>query len=626
MARQSNADRLKLLTTRVREARKFREREGYDDLWDRMTNMYRGKHYESASKEDRMLVNLAFATKNVIAPSVAINSPKFVVNARKPEQQPHALITEQVLNYLWRRNKYQEEFRLAVDDFLVFGHGWVKVGYRVVKDKEEIHIPDAVDQVGEESHGISERTDVPENVESENTFHDEDFDRPFVERISPKDVFCDPDARNPREMKWIAQRVRRPLADVKVDERYDQTARKEISGTDQYRRIDDEDRVIDGEPRDPHITYVDVWEYYDIRRGEVSTFVLESEKFLRKPVKMPYSFGHPFVMLRNYEVSDRFYPMGELEAIEGLQKELNATRTQMMNHRKRYNRKSLIDKEAFEQQGLDALQSDQDNTIVPVDLAAAVSGTLNGVIIPMPQEGVPPDFYNQSAQITEDIDRVSGVSDYMRGAQSEIRRTATEAAMIQDAQNARAQEKLVRIEMVLSEIGTRVVKLMQQYMTGEMAVRVVGSSASQTWINFDSDYIQGEFDFEVEGGSTQPRNHSFRTQQALNLVDALAPFIQLGVVNPAALARHILSMGFDIKDPEMFLADPAAMGAGGMPPEGQGQPPEGQPPEQAGIEEQLPPDVGVDNGEAAMEESPIAGIDPGLVNQLMSQVGMSPRG
>ena len=43
-------------------------------------------------------------------------------------------------------------------------------------------------------------------------------------------------------------------------------------------------------------------------------------------------------MVRNHEVTDEFYPIGELEMIETLQHELNETRTQMMNHRKRFQR------------------------------------------------------------------------------------------------------------------------------------------------------------------------------------------------------------------------------------------------------------------------------------------------
>ncbi len=89
--------------------------------------------------------------------------------------------------------------------------------------------------------------------------------------------------------------------------------------------------------------------------------------FLVDPVPQPYKFGHPFVMLRNYEVPDTFYTMGELEAIEGLQQELDKTRSQMMNDRKKYKRKYLYDARAFGPEAISALQSTRENAMVKVN-------------------------------------------------------------------------------------------------------------------------------------------------------------------------------------------------------------------------------------------------------------------
>jgi hypothetical protein len=621
--RPKKSDTLKQQISALRYSQNWRKHEDRDSLWDRMIDLYRGKHYASKSKEDRMVVNLAFATKNVIAPSVAINNPKFTVNARKPESAATAIITEQVLNYLWRAHKYQVEFRLAVDDSLTIGHGWIKCGYSAKKPKMIEYIDEAVDGT-EECEGVDDRDEtVPGNVETEvNTFGDED--RPFAERVSPFDIFVDPDARHPREMKWIAQRTRRPLADVVVDKRYNAAQRARVNTKMSEKRIDDETRAIDGEPRDfrTDVTYVDVWEFYDIRKGTVSTFCAESEEgFLIDPQPMPYPFGHPFVMLRNYEVPDQFYPMGDLEQIEQLQYELNATRTQQMNHRKRFQRKYLVEESAMDDEFVNALRDDTDNVAVPVN-AEELGLKLGDIVAPMPQMGVAPDLYSMSDVISNDIDRVSGVSDYMRGAQAEIRRTATEAAMIQDAMNARAADKLSQIEGTLAEIGMRLVKLMQTYMTGESVVRIVGMSAAPVWIQFDADYIKGEFDFEVEGGSTQPRNESFRRQSALQLVDALGPFIEMGVVDPTAVARKVLQDGFDVKDPDLFLVPQQVDPMTGQPvPAGTQQP--GMPPEEgAPTGPQFPEGVQQTTQEDALAGSPIPGIPPELVAQLAGQQGL----
>jgi hypothetical protein len=320
---------------------------------------------------------------------------------------------------------------------------------------------------------------------------------------------------------------------------------------------------------DKNAGYAEIWEYYDIANKTMCVFAEDGEQFLVKPIKMPYSFGHPFVMLRNYDVPDTFYPIGELEAIEPLQKELNETRTQMMNHRKRFARKYLYKESAFDQLGRTALESEEDNVMVPV----ITDEPLPNVMMALPATITPPEFYNQSNMIISDIDRISGVSEFMRGASTEIRRTATESSLLQDAANARTADKLATVEQSVAQVARRLVALTQQFMTGEQVARITAKNGEQVWVTYDREYLEGDFDFEVEAGSTQPQNESFRRQMALQMVDAMAPFASMGVIDMRKLAAHVLQFGFGVKSPEQFMAAPQqAAGAPMGAPEGAGAP------------------------------------------------------
>jgi len=257
-----------------------------------------------------------------------------------------------------------------------------------------------------------------------------------------------------------------------------------------------------------------------------------------------------------------------------LQHELNETRTQMMNHRKRYSRKWLALESAFDDFGRTMLASDDDNVIVPVK----GSENLNNVVVPMPALINPPEFYNQSALILNDIDRVSGVSEYQRGAIPETTRTAREASIIAESGNARVAEKLVAIENNIARCASNLIMLAQQFLTGEQTVRIVGTESAPVWLTFDKDYISGEFDFTVEAGSTAPRNEAFRRDMALQMVSAMQPFAQAGLVNLEKLAEYVLSIGFGVKNPGNFLQSApqaAPQPNDQMPPEMQGMPPEG---------------------------------------------------
>jgi hypothetical protein len=637
---------LQLCRDEVRRSKKWRADEGYEDDWKRYIDLYQGKQYQTGSNNDQLIVNLIFSTINVMAPAVAVNNPRFVVNARRPDTAPQAVVTEEVLNYMWRTHRYQDEFRLAVLDWLITGHAWLKCGYKFTKPpvEKKVDSADVGDPDEGASYGIDDRDPVEGNVESEMYIYD---DRPFLERISLYDMFVDPDSRNPKEMCWIAQRTWRPIQDVQVDERYSPSARKKVSAKSWSRWSSSEgDRdARDDAPDHGPKSFCEIIEFYDIKRRTVCTFALDAEDtseesaFLIKPHDMPYAMGHPFEMLRNYEVSDHFYPIGDVCQIESLQLELNQTRTQMMNHRKRFQRKWVYERDAFDREGVQALEADVDNTMIPV----LSDGDPARVIAPLPAVITPTDFYDQSGLITNDIDRVSGVSDYQRGsAQTTVKRTATEAAMIQDAANARAQDRLAKIESTLARLGERIIGLMQQYMTGEQVARIV-TMPGKAWVNYDADYIQGEFDFDVAAGSTEPMNETFRRQSALQLVDASMPFLEMGVANPMTLYMHVLQKGFGIKDAGPFIMQQQppqqpGMEQAGVPPEQQqGQPPpEGQmPPEQQG--QQMPPEQGAPpmppgmppemmQGPAPMPPEMMAMMQQGQMPPEMGMGGPPPQG
>jgi hypothetical protein len=626
MARQSNADRLSSYRKRIDYARNWRKNENYDNLWQRMINLYRGRQYRGQAVGDRLLVNIAFSTINTLAPSVAIGRPKINVNPRRPEDGDKAVVTESIINYWWQHYECQPQFQLAVKDYLILGHGWVKTGYRFVEEAKTKDIEDSADEAADPKKPT-------DDVESDFIIRE---DRPFLERVDPFDMFVDPDATSMDNARWIAQRTRRPIKDIKNDQRYDFSARKEV-GPSSYQRYGDINTTPNFYTTNSYgeeDAYADIFEYYDIDTGEMSVFSDSGDKFLIKPIKMPYVFGHPFFMLRNYDIPGFFYPMGELEAIEPLQYELNETRTQMMNHRKRYSRKWLALESAFDDFGRQMLASDDDNVIVPVK----GSENLNNVVVPMPALINPPEFYNQSALIQNDIDRVSGVSEYQRGAIPETTRTAREASIIAEAGNARVAEKLVNIENAIARCAANLIMLAQQYLTGEQTVRIVGTEAAPVWLTFDRDYIAGEFDYSVEAGSTAPRNEAFRRDMALQVVSAMAPFAQAGLVNMGKLAEYVLGTGFGIKNASAFLTQPQAPEAPeGMSPdqqalEGQGLPPGMTPDQMAlGQEPQLPPGLipgaplqGPGGEVGAPPMGALESLPPEILQLLLAQAQQAP--
>ena len=178
-----------------------------------------------------------------------------------------------------------------------------------------------------------------------------------------------------------------------------------------------------------------------------------------------------------------------------------------------------------------------------------------------------------------------------------------------------------------------VIQLLQQYMTGEAVVRVIGENGSPLWLTYDADYIQGQFDYEVEAGSTQPQNETFRRQSAMQMIDAMAPFAQAGVINMPEMAKYILQFGFGVKDPEQFIQapppPPPAMGPGAGPPgqeqaPGQAGPPaQGQPPAGPGMAPpttEPPPGMGPPPPGGPSPAGGMGGLPVDLPPQLLAQL------
>ena len=626
MAQKTRAELHEQYTRRLERTRRWREDQAYDRTWWRLIDLYRGKHWADTtrSRSDLIAVNLAFSTINVIAPSVAVNHPKIVVSANDEGNSDRAAFVEAVVNHLWRHHDFRKPFRRAVKDFLIFGHGWVKTGWKFLEQETSLAEAERdllmqqarleVDEFALESPDLSGAlpTDEEINANLPETAMMVIEDQPFVERVSPFDIFVDPEATCMDDARWIAQKIVRPLEDAQKDQRYKPSVRKRLDAdagvnpqyVSQYEnernRVLDEDRVT-------------IWEFYDIAENTMSVFSENSDGFLVDPVPMPYAYGQPFVMIRNYDIPDLFYPMGDLESIESLQLELDKTRSQLMNDRKRYARKYLYHERSFGPAGREALESDEDGRLVPV---LDENKSLSDVVIPMPQSPISPEIYAYSEIIENDINTVSGVSEYARGAMPEIRRTATEASIIADAQNARAADKLALIEIAISQIGRRVLQLVQQYMTGESMARVALKGGESMYVAYTREEISGEYDFTVEGGSTQPINDTIRKQQAVSLMNAIAPLIGT-VIDPTALAMHVLEEGFDVKDPMKFLVQQAQPAT----PEEQAVAGETPMPPQQPMPPDIPP-VPMPQGPDLGAFAPTGGVPPELLAQLQNQMGL----
>jgi hypothetical protein len=348
---------------------------------------------------------MLFSTVNVIVPGVSVNYPKITVKARKEEANGQAATVEAMANYEWQHNDVHEEFRLAIKDFVVIGHGWCKTTWLYEEAEqdwtEESFQQEAIKRVTEAQAGAQQafesgiptddfpsEEEIVASIPAKQTYVKED--RPNVERISDFDMFVDPDATRLKDALWIAQRMYVPFSVAKANKDWKASARKQLKATAMAEAKRDIDITFDGEQRGDDPDYAIVWEYYDLVEGTVCVFAEGCEDYLSDPEPVPYPFPHPYVMIRNYDIPDKLYPLGDVEAIAPLQIELATTRTQMINDRKRFRRMYMYRDDAIGEDGVAAIQSGDDNALIKVEGTESFAELL----APVQTTALPPEFYN----------------------------------------------------------------------------------------------------------------------------------------------------------------------------------------------------------------------------------------
>jgi len=527
---------------------------------------------------------------NVVVAAVTTQYPKFTVSPNQIGQDPQATIAEAVLNYAWRHYDFHDEFQAAVVDMCMVGHGWLKVGWRY-QEREETRTLTPEEQYGQIADLTAEAETaaagvgadpmagailpdeeaIAAEVEPVQKMTEVTEDDPFVERVSPFDIVVDSEACSVRELRWIAQRSVRDLDAVKDDPAYDARARHKVeadmsvanSANDTYDTGSD-NGLSEASDDDDRVT---IWEFYDLQSGEWCVFAQDGEGFLVKPTEIPTPFDNPFVMYRDHEVPECFYPIGEIESVETLQEELNKTRTQEINARKQFVRKFIARESTMGPRAREALASEIDGDVA---VMTDDDRPLTDMIIAAPSLHFDPSvFIQHSQQIITDLQMVSGLSDYQFGQMPDTRRLATEAMAVEGATNARASFKLAKVERTLALTGRHLLSVMQAFMEAERVARVAGPGGEMLF-QFGPEDIEGEFDLIVEAGSTQPKNDMIRRQEAVTLFNTLAPYMGV-LIDPQELIRYLLQQGYDIKNVDRFFAPPPPM----MPPGAEGEMPPG---------------------------------------------------
>lgn len=518
-------------------------------------------------------INLALPAVNIILESVVARTPGLLVEPLSGGENAEvsAKVAQAVARYFWRRSRATYKLRDNAQDMVVLGSGFAKVGWAHEEHDEERPEDEILDEVAKQIEAdrtlatLSGRapTDPDEIIQRVAlTTSVVDVDEPYVEYVSPFDMFVPLDARRLEEARWVAQRLTLPADEVRAHPEYENTEHVKVDGRagaessqrgGQARRGKDGVEAPGTDAGTGVFETATIYEFYDMRSRRLMVFQLDAKAPLLDR-ELPYSHRYtPFVHARNYSDGGKeFWPFGELESVASIFHMYNEFTQEQLDNARRSGNKYVVNADRFTPELRELLESSEPDVVVPVP-GLGDESSIGDIFQAVPREPLPADVYEAAGMLHGLSREVMGLNDFQTGGVGADRMSATAAAVVDGVATLRAQGKVQQVEECASQIAGRQLLLCQEFLTEATAIRIVGDQGV-AWEDVTADDIHGEFMVTVEGGSTQAVNPATRQQRATDMLTTIIPTIQALGYDPEPALRSVLR---DLEmDPDIVLVRP----------------------------------------------------------------------
>jgi hypothetical protein len=500
-------------------------------------------------------VNMVLPHLTMIINSVVQRDPKFVVTPVGGDVtvvERNAKIANSVLDYFWKRTDSTSTLRDMTQDMIILGNGFGKTGWsysEATVDRTAESVALETSDIISAAQEISLETGVPLD---ENTINEivqsvsvtqqlVELDEPYLEYVSPYDMFLPANARRMNTARWVCQRMRIPLYEIRNNPLFDKKAVEDLKADTSYT---DPSTYMNYEQQEEALpeafTHATVYEFYDMKARTLCVFQMDSEVALFEG-PIPYDHRYPpFVHMRNFsDGGTSCWAFGDLENIAGVQLMINEIMHSELNDLKRVGNKYFVNRKVLTPEMTKALMDNKPDQVIPVDLPNNVS--MNEVLTPVTRLATPADNFVMENKLQTYMQNILGITDFQMGNIGAANRVpGTAAAAVEGAATTRALDKLANVEKACREVATRMLALCQQFLDNGKAIRIAGPEAI-SWLQVNDTDIEGEFSIEVEGGSTSAINPATRARQGIEMLQAVLPAVaQLGY-NPEPLLRQALS-------------------------------------------------------------------------------------
>ncbi len=515
MARPKSRDIQKVWEGRIQKAKKVK------DDWEKQFRVEMARQYFAGQQnpgfpaDEWITINKIYSHLMAQLPTLYNVDPYFYVKVKKsytpdPKQiaifEQRGKIRQAYLNYLWGELKLKTKARLGIQD-AHFSFGVLKA--RFAADEQEN--PDRGKPIL--SEGFDEEGDqIQLRGDDGQPLVEPDFipinERYEVGRVHPDDIVFDEDAGTLEE-KWgfIAERIRMTREEAKKDKRFNRQVintlaasskeadRKSRGRTGIMSSFFDKPLPTKKEERDDDL--IIAWEIYDLKEKQWLLIAEGADAPLIKPAPLPVGIeDHPYSFLRFTIQDDTPYPIPPISQLLDPQKEYGLARSRLLSHRKRFNRKYVVNVTALEDESeISKLESGEDGTVIRARTNAS------GAVEPIKDAPLDQQNLIEIQSLSNDLTELAGSPGQARGIADAD--SATEAGILDKRLQIREGDRLSMVVDWITEIAQKLDQIVQANITRDEAVRIVGPEGEfwQVVRVDDFESIDGEFEYSVNVGA-----------------------------------------------------------------------------------------------------------------------------
>jgi hypothetical protein len=448
-----------------------------------------------------LFIPFVYSTIETIVPRMVANGPRMIVVPRDEAALGNVRHMKIVVDAQQKQIGYETILQTIGKDGLIYGLGVGKTRWKTEKRARVMAMQDVA--------GKWIESPSQEYVA---------FDDAIAERVDPFDFLWDPMGDSMDTVEFVIHRLWRGPAAVRrnVETGVWRSAENDptcpwtlddlLAGRAKTQRSNVWDSRLAAEGYNTSGQRQDglheVWEFHD---GQQVITLLDGVYPVQQGANPSGDATFPFQVYRPTIVGGRFVGISEPEPIRDLQYEINTMRSQ----RRDAATLSLMRTFAFNETAVDA-----DDLVFGPNTAIPVNGDPREFLFPIPVPDLPASSYREESAVVDDIQRTSGISDSVSGADTGASETATGVQLVQAAASARIQNKARLLEtQVIVPQGYEFVALNQRRILTSRSYAIPQAPDPRNphipafeMVKVGPNELMGRMAVEVEGGSTAPDN------------------------------------------------------------------------------------------------------------------------